>query len=145
MNTMAEYTRLIVPRHRYGMTFVEILSSLLVLSVGMSAVIGLTFYGLRRAAQVEAQATAMATALTMLRDPTPIGWTADVVTGTISGGGRTEEGWLNGYFVRRVKQQTAADVTADLANRSVQVDVYSAAGASIPAASVGGRQLEPNL
>ena len=126
---------------RGGMTFIEVLASLLVISMGLSAVIGLTMYGLRRAARVQAQGMAMATALTCVQDRTPLGWAPDATS--VSGTTTTEEGWLNGFFIRRLRQSNPTDQLApDLASWSIQVDVYADAGDSMPAASAGGRQLE---
>ena len=122
---------------RVGMTFLEIIASLLVLTVGMSAVIGLTMYGLRQAGQVQAQGTALATAVTMFHDPAPIGWSLVASTGGV------EEGWLNGYFVRRRRDGIEA-VPGDLQSVAIQVDVYTDHGGTDtrPVASMGGRILE---
>jgi hypothetical protein len=96
-------------------------------------------YGIRLAGRAEAQSTGMATALTVLYDPTPgsraVNASSEWVTVTASTTGvpgpgnpytATVEGNLNGWFVRREETTTAADVV-DAKSRwvSVRVEVWT--------------------
>lgn len=66
--------------HRPAFTLVEVLAGLLLLSLGVMAVIGVVLHGLRSAAQAQADATAWGTALSVLKDPMPLGGTFDPQT-----------------------------------------------------------------
>jgi prepilin-type N-terminal cleavage/methylation domain-containing protein len=71
------------PRSRSGFTLVEILACLLLFSMGLLAVIGVFMYGLRSASAAQADATAWSTALSVLKDPMPLGAVSDPVTGQL--------------------------------------------------------------
>ncbi|MDY6868877.1 MAG: hypothetical protein SVT56_13430 [Chloroflexota bacterium] len=82
---------------RFGFTFLEVLASLLVLTLGMTGVIGAILYGQKKQELVRQQSIAMPTALTVLADGNPYGaaapgdWTA----------GSNAQGYINGFYVER--------------------------------------------
>ncbi len=67
-------------RHR-AFTLVEILACILLFAVGTMSVIGVFLFGVRTAASAQAEASAWATAMTVLKDPLPLGVTSDPLTG----------------------------------------------------------------
>ncbi len=69
---------------RSAFTLIEILACLLLFSMGLMAVIGVFLYGLKSAAAAQADATAWATALSVVKDPLPLGVVADPVTGQLT-------------------------------------------------------------
>lgn len=103
-----------------GMTLVEVVASLLLLSFGVVGVLGLVMYGNSLAEQAQSSATAMATATTILYDSNPPTMTDR------SASGSTVIGYLNGYFVRRteVPEALSAAVQLPIATVTVTVDLY---------------------
>jgi prepilin-type N-terminal cleavage/methylation domain-containing protein len=71
-------------RPRAGFTLIEILAALLLFSMGLMAVIGVFLYGLKSAIAAQSDATAWATALSVVKDPMPMSGVADPVTGQIA-------------------------------------------------------------
>jgi prepilin-type N-terminal cleavage/methylation domain-containing protein len=71
-------------RIRRGFTLLEIIASLLLFAMGMMAIIGVIVFGMRSAMRAQADATAWATALSVLKDPVPQGGASDVRTGTLA-------------------------------------------------------------
>lgn len=100
--------------HR-GMTLIEVVACLLLLSVGVISVFGLVMYGNALAQRAQSESTAMATATTILYDAHPPTMTDRVATGA------TVVGYLNGYFVRRTE---------------ASVEPLSASAAGIPVTAV---------
>lgn len=102
---------------RRGFTLVEILASMLLLSFGLAAAMGMVGYATNLSAGYQDRATALATAETVLLHHEPMGLTADSgdadgdgwegngipVSGIPSSGGYsfTAWGWFNGYYVER--------------------------------------------
>lgn len=111
-------------RHR-GMTLVEVVSCLLLLSFGILSVLGLVVYGNSLAERAQSDATAMATATTILHDPDPATMTYRTETGPADS--RTVTGYLNGYFVRRTEAAAEPLSSANglrIASRTVTVELY---------------------
>jgi prepilin-type N-terminal cleavage/methylation domain-containing protein len=111
---------------RLGFTLLEVLATLLMLSVGIASVIGMVRYGIRLSGEAQEAHSAMPTALTVLCDPTPSGLTADLndadgdgwkleagstlaapATGDYA---FTVSGTINGYWVKRVEASKSSDI-----------------------------------
>jgi prepilin-type N-terminal cleavage/methylation domain-containing protein len=109
-----------VNRVRRGFTLLEVLGSVLVLSLGFSAAIGMLLYGFHLSKLSLARTTALATAMSAAVDPTPLGsgWTAAVPG--------TTKGYLNGYYVERTESAPVGLATG-LSVAHVTVDVYETA------------------
>lgn len=75
-------------------TLIEVLACILLFALGVTSVVAVIMQGMRIAGQAQGDATAMATALTVLKDPMPLGGSQDPATGlmipwTWSGSGST--------------------------------------------------------
>lgn len=122
---------------RRAFTLIEVLASLLIITTGMLAVVGMIAFGIRQASRGQASATAMATALTVLEDPAPLGATDWTRTGG------NAQGYLNGYYVVRAvdSSASAASLTGNgLASEAIRVDVYESSGGAA-VASMSTRRL----
>lgn len=64
-------------------TLIEVLACILLFALGVTSVIAVIMQGMRIAGQAQGDATAMATALTVLKDPMPLGGSADPATGDL--------------------------------------------------------------
>lgn len=124
-----------------GFTLIEVLASLLIIAIGMMGVVGMVWYGITQADRSRAANTAMATALSVLDDPTPLhGLDWNHTPAALSGGTSETTGRLNGYFVRR--RETSSGLAADgLASTAIQVDVYLAFGGT-PITSLSTRRMK---
>lgn len=127
-------------RGRAGFTLFEVIATILLVSAGFAAVIGMSRLGVRWSGEAIASATGLATARTVLADARPGGRTADLndVDGdgwglesgslTIPAAGAysfTTFGFLNGYYVRRVETSTWDDlISGHQRHASVEVDVF---------------------
>ena len=125
---------------RRGFTLIEILATLLLLAFGVASVIGMVHHATRISADSQGRATAMASAESVLLDPTPLGVSADL--GDADGDGwRADgsiaapvagdydfvvEGWLNGYYLHR-EERSGVDDVVDPAHRwaTITVQVYA--------------------
>lgn len=65
-------------------TMVEVIAGVLLFAMGTMAIVGVIIYGLSSAMRAQADATAWATALSVLRDPMPLGVASDPVHGTLT-------------------------------------------------------------
>ena len=101
-------------------TLIEVLASVIVLSVGLCSAIGLMLYGLQLAKLSMGRATGLATAMSVAVDPTPIQPADPLWTVAVPG---TTSGYLNGYFVKRV-EAAATVIAAGMTASDVRVDVY---------------------
>lgn len=122
---------------RGAFTMIEVLASVLILMVGMLAVVGMVAFALKQASRAQAAATAMATALTVVDDPTPL------LRADWSVVGSTAQGYLNGYYVRRTESAsgTSSDLKANgLISIAIQVDVYESVD-GLPVASLTTRRM----
>lgn len=127
-------------RHQSAFTLIEVLASLLVISIGMMGVVGMVWYAVILADRSQAGSTAMATALTVLDDPTPL-WGLDWnhTAAPLAGGVGETTGRINGYFVRRREHSTG--LLADgVATTVIQVDVYLSG--DTPVASLSTRRIK---
>lgn len=84
-------------RTHSAFTLIEVLACVLILTLGLAAATGLVFLGIRLAGSAHARSIGMATALTVLVDPSPLqpadpAWS---VTGS------SASGYLNGLWVER--------------------------------------------
>lgn len=104
-------------RTRRGFTLLEVMGSVLVLSLGLASAIGMVLYGLHLAKLSMGKATALATAMTVAVDPSPLqsGWTA-----TVPG---TTKGFLNGYYVERTEGLPTI-IAGGITTADIRVDVY---------------------
>lgn len=128
-----------------GFTFVEVLSTLLVVTIGLMGVVGLIAYGNRLSAKTQGETIAMATAISIASDPqprldpviaadwshTPYDFDNDISIQTAN-----SMGIINGMYVRRIETSKPADVIAKSAAQSkiyarsalVEVTVYETLG-----------------
>lgn len=104
-------------------TLLEVVAMLLVITIGLMAVIGLFLHGARTAALAQAASTAMPTAIAIAYDEAPwqdpAFYQATDWTSTLTGSGRTDSGFLNGYWIERVETWTADDIVAQNAGGPV--------------------------
>jgi len=125
---------------RSGFTLIEVVATLLLVSVGITAVIGMTRLGVRWSGEAIGATSGLPTALSVLADARPGGRTADatdadgdkwsLISGslTIPATGDYEfvtAGIVNGYYVRRVEKSVAADILDGHGRQAdVTVDVF---------------------
>jgi len=107
---------------RKAFTLIEVMACVLILTLGLAAATGLVFFGIRLASSAHAKSIGMATALTVLVDPTPLqpanpAWS---VTGS------TASGYLNGLWVERTAGRPVAvgSAASGLQAVTVTVDVF---------------------
>jgi len=110
-------------RLREGFSFVEILACLLVLTLGVTAAVGMVMYGVLIAARAQGRATGMATAMSVAYDPTPL--LPSGATWTSSTGSGEASGYINNVYVVR-HETPSADMTLPdgFVSSVVDVDVY---------------------
>lgn len=75
---------MITPSPRGGFTLIEILACVLLFALGILAIVGVVLMGQRSAAAAQGDATAWATAITVLKDPLPMGSTWDEAAGGLT-------------------------------------------------------------
>lgn len=121
-------------RSRAGMTLIEILAMLLLISVGLASVIALVMWGQRLAADAMGRHTAMSTARSLLYDAHPLlrddaNWlTVQSYQLSAPPAKVTQTGYCNGYFVERVEEPVAIDAALNNVVRAqVQVRVFAGA------------------
>lgn len=68
---------------RQAFTLVEVIAGVLLFSMGMMAIVGVIIFGLRSAARAQSEATAWATAYSVLKDPKPMLGSTDRATGSL--------------------------------------------------------------
>jgi hypothetical protein len=119
--------------NRQGMTLVEVLAMLLLVSLGMASVIGLVRWGLKLSDDAIARQTAQATAMSLFYDPNPLTAAGSAVlvtpdsydlTDTLPTADRTSTGVLNGLYVRRTEGSQTL-VAKDIVQAVVKVEVYA--------------------
>lgn len=136
-------------RARTGFTFIEVLTILLVISVGLFGVVGLVAYGMRTASRAQGESIAMATAVSIADDPQPLLDPATAADWTYApydfdAAGDVESlatGYVNGLFVRRRESSTAADVAARASAAPRHVYARSALVEVTVSEAVGGREV----
>lgn len=121
-------------------TLLEILATLLLVVMGVSAVIGMMRYATRIGIAAQMRATALACAETVVEDPTPGGRTPDAGDADKDGwygpgslqappAGDytfTVYGWFNGYYLLRKESSVAADIIDDTVRwATVTVQIYA--------------------
>lgn len=110
-------------RTRTGFTLIEVMACLLVLSLGLLSACGLILYGLRLVRIAHGRTIGMATAMTIMANPTPL-----ATDPTLTPNGSTTTGYLNGLWVVRTESApTPLDGAGNsLKSVTVTVDVYEA-------------------
>lgn len=124
-------------RIRHGFTLVEVMASLLVLTVGLTTAAGLMFYAMHLVRASHGQTIGMATAMTILADPSPLS-TDPLLTPN----GATTSGYLNGLWVERRESDEISLGRTD-ASVLVNIDVYDANGGTC-LVSVNRRMIKKN-
>jgi hypothetical protein len=121
-------------RSAIAFTMVEVLSVLLLMGMGMTAAVAMYLYAQRLNGRVAAEATALATAWTVLYDAAPGVRPGDSDSDWIDNGPvsanlgsaaaypSTRRGQVNGFFVQRIETALAGD-QIDAQSRMVQVEV----------------------
>lgn len=110
-------------RPRRGFTLLEVMASVLVLTIALTAACGLILYGLHLVRSAHGRSVGMATAMSVLEDPSPLR-----TDPTLSPAGPASSGYLNGlWVVRSESDEVPLDGTGRLVAVSVQVDVYGTA------------------
>jgi prepilin-type N-terminal cleavage/methylation domain-containing protein len=128
-------------RQKSAFTLIEVLATLLLLAIGVTAIIGMVRYGTRISTTAQMRATALIVAETVTVDPTPGGLTADggdadgdgwrLVSGTLSTPDSGSyafqvQGYVDGFYVQRKESSEIRDIV-DPATRwaHIIVDVYA--------------------
>lgn len=70
-------------RRRGAFTLVEVIAGVLLFSMGTMAIVGVIIFGLRSAARAQSEATAWATAFSVLKDPKPMLGASERSTGSL--------------------------------------------------------------
>lgn len=123
-----------------GFTLIEVVATLLLVAIGVTAVLGMSRLAVRWSGEAMAAATAMATAQTVAADARPGGRSADagdadgdrwgLVSGSLAVPATgaytfTTAGTVNGYYVRRVEASADSDrIDGQARFADVQVDVF---------------------
>ncbi len=107
-----------------GFTFIEVMASVLVLAMGLTAACGLILYGLHLARTAHGRTIGMATAMSVLNDTTPL-----PTDPSQSPDAPTTSGYLNGLWVVRTEtnEMPLDGPAAKLVTVTVNVDVFEAA------------------
>lgn len=110
-------------RTRRGFTLIEVMASVLVVAIGLTAACGLILYGLHLARASHGRTIGMATALSVLDDATPL-----ATDSSQSPDAPTTSGYLNGlWVVRSESAETPLDgAIGKLVAVTVNVDVFEA-------------------
>lgn len=109
--------------NRAAFTLIEVLGCVLVLSVGLAAAIGMVLYGIQIAKLSMGRATAMATAMSVAIDPSPL--QSSSPTWSIAVPGSTK-GYLNSYYIIRTEGDPIT-ISSGFTVADVVVDVYETA------------------
>lgn len=130
-----------VGRGRGAFTLIEVLTVLLVLSIGVGSVLGVLAMANRYTGKAIARFSGLSTASTVLYDHAPLGLTADAGDGDNDGWGGSgafawtgdytlrSQGYINGYWCVREEVSGAADVFVPGRRWAwVVVDVYWGVG-----------------
>ncbi len=135
--------------HRIGFTLVEILASLLIFGIGMLGIVATIMYGMGNASRLQSDASAWTTAMTVLKDPKPMGGAFNPTTGLYSpwqwsstGNQRiaTDNGsavWVWKYTVPAANSagdHIVPDMVSPIANNA---SVFNVAGAPLPGCARG--------
>ncbi len=102
---------------------IEVLGSVLVLSLAFASAIGMVLYGFHLSKLSMGRATALATAMTVAVDPTPLQGASPSWSVAIPG---TTKGYLNSYYVERT-EGAATTLATGITVADVAVDVYETA------------------
>jgi len=105
---------------RSGFTLIEVLASVLILSIGLIGTCALIMYGLSLVRVAHGKSLGLATAMTVLVDPSPL--RTDVASYP---DGALTSGYLNGLWVVRSESNAVnLDATGRLMAVTVAVDVF---------------------
>jgi len=110
---------------RSGFTFIEVLACLFILALGIASAVSLTLYGELLSERAQAKSTAMATALSVAVDPSPLLHAAQAAQWHLAGaqGVGTTTGWINGYYIVRTEGVGSAPCPGFVSD-PVSVDVF---------------------
>lgn len=113
---------------RRAFTLVEVLACTMVLGMGLLAACALVMYGYHLVDRARKQTIGMATAMSVLVDPTPL-----ATDPTLSPNGATTTGYLNRLWVERreVDPMPLDGAAAKLISVTVNVDVYDTANGEL--------------
>lgn len=108
--------------HR-GFTLIEVMASVLVLAMGLTAACGLILYGLHLVRTAHGRTVGMATAMSVLNDTTPL-----PTDPSQSPNAPTTSGYLNGLWVVRTEtdEMPLDGANGTLVTVTVNVDVFEA-------------------
>lgn len=110
-----------------GFTLLEVLASLLVLSLALASAIGLIGYGLKLSSRLQSESLGWVTAHTVASDPDPPGTLDWTTTPALS------KGYLNGFYCTR--ESLGVDTIAGkLKAETVKVTIYETLGGGVVAA-----------
>lgn len=89
---------------------------MLVVTIGIGGVVALVMYGVRKSNLAQAEAIAMATAISVANDPTPaaaLDWSPAWIDMDVDNPAVAESrGYVNGLYVVRSESSVAADIVA---------------------------------
>lgn len=114
-----------MPRAQRGFTLIEVLACLLVLAVGLTAATGMVQYAMHLVRTSHGQSVGMATALTVLADPSPLATDPSLTPNDPTTGNAT--GYLNGLWVER-RESDELHLGGNEYSVLVSVDVYDGNG-----------------
>jgi len=117
---------------RRAFTLIEVMAGVLVLGLGLLSATALIFYGMRLARSAQNKSIGMATAMTVLADPSPLR-----TDPSLTPNGATTSGYLNGLWVERSESDPVFLDSPTNKRRAVTitVDVYEASGGSLCASA----------
>jgi Tfp pilus assembly protein PilV len=121
-------------RQAQAFTMLEVLAILLVVGIGLTSAVGVFAYAMRMSGEAQARSLAMATAISVAYDRSPLldpdlapDWTATTYDFNAATGTGVSKGPINGMYAVRTETTVAADISAQdgavVHQRSVRVDV----------------------
>jgi prepilin-type N-terminal cleavage/methylation domain-containing protein len=104
-----------------GFTLIEVMACVLVIALGLTAACGLILYGLHLARNSHGRTIGLATAITVLNDPSPL-----QTDPSMSPNAPSTSGYLNGLWVER-KESDPTPLGGRFVAVTVSVDVFEVA------------------
>ena len=105
-------------KKRLAFTLIEVLASVLILTLGLTSACALILYGFHHVRSAHGRSIGMATAMTVLIDSTPLR-----TDPTLTPAGPTSSGYLNGLWVVR-SESDGVFIAIGLIAVTVTVDVF---------------------
>lgn len=108
-------------RNVRGFTLLEVMACVLILAVALTSATGLIMYGLHLVRAAHGRTVGLATAMTVIADPTPL-----QTDPSLSPSGPTTSGYLNGLWVVRTESDEVPldGINGKLVAVTVKVDVF---------------------